>query len=372
MDEDESKHKPDETTYPTTYPYNYDDADNDSHTQNKQHSSNPVHLKHCEECREIEIKNLIKNINKKKEELLFEEEATALYQKAIKEHTETTETTEITETTQKVQHTGPDNTVTQKDLDKLFNESKHLAIQKSLIRKKFSDLNALRVLVDQVDQNLSEIQNKIYYRLLRAAEQSNSNTNLLKWYRYLESRLMHASVWNDMFFIRIENDFATINNIKIALDIASGDRNHNATQPNQLVPVDSPINAAFGDCVLLLWFFTRYMEFKYYQPKPFGRRSYFTNHSGHHFTLYMNDEWSWKKKLNDGIKAFMVCLLELEKKMTAKVPGKIDLKKNTVSNYLFLYPNSSKESDIKTFNKAWRYILSNLKVLLATLSKRTK
>jgi hypothetical protein len=302
------------------------------------HSSNPVHLKDCEKCRRIELENLKKYKQKLIDDLKFEKDSEKKYLEYMKNY----------------KSPDPD------DIPDVQNEILQIQLQKlkqenSELNEMINTINNLFDTANQTNESIHQIRNEFHLKQMRLFEESSSNKAKLRWINYSTKVLLKTSVWNDLFYIKIDKNYASINGLKISI--------LNSLDKRQL-------NKAFGDCVLLMYCVERYFNFKYFKPKPFGRHSYFSNTTSKQvYPLHFSDDRNWKTSLNNGIKALLVCMKDLETKMkNLKVPGKIDLKRNKISGYPFGFPKNPKK-DSKLFNNAWRYILSNLKVYLVYISK---
>jgi hypothetical protein len=129
------------------------------------------------------------------------------------------------------------------------------------------------------------------------------------------------------------------------------------------------LNACFGECVLALYCMSSKTKLKYYTPMPFGRQSYFIDKNKKRYNIYIGDDRNWKITLNEGIKAFLVCLKEIEIRLNIKFCGTIDLKRDLVGGCSYFYPlNHKNETKQTDWNKAYRYILSNLKMCLMKIN----
>ena len=273
------------------------------------------------------------------------------------------------------------------------NQQLEQQLQQKLDRLKQKKANILHLQdkISEIIDNLSKsedaiykLRNNIHLHLLKKIESNNTEIAKKNLLEYEYSILSKTNVWNDLFSIFIGDDYGIINGSPLGITLTppgaspwtllSEKVNSNFDKQPLGLKVDATmfvrLNAAFGACVLLLYCLTKHkmLKLKYYQPMPFGRQSYFIDENKVRYNLFGSiDEKNWKVSLNNGVKAFMVCLKEIELHLKIKVPGVIDLKKESISGYKYYFPDKIDSSTQTNWNKACRYILSNLKVLMMSL-----
>lgn len=321
-------------------------------------SKDPTHIQHCEQCRNRyhrrEINRLREIKNRKEEELDFLRIETESYEKALRNNLNLPK-----------DPSDPSSDTSQKTLEfQRLNDLKHKV---QSIRKQRKYLERFRQRCQDIQEQLSltqenvqRLQNEVYAKLYLVLGQCSGRER-----RYQLALLEYQSIskrnaWNDIFYMHIDAEFGRINGVVLGIQ-NSTDINYDA------------LNYALGDCVLLLHCLSRTIQFKYYRPMPFGRQSYFIDSSKTRFNLHFDkSNWSWRSNVNNGLKALVVCMKEIEMKFQLQgVPGKIDLNKGCINKYSWKFPsNPQKKDQTKCWNKACRYILSNLKVYTHKLSSR--
>jgi len=277
------------------------------------------------------------------------------------------------------------NEIKQKE-DLVENQQLEQQLQQKLDRLKQKKANVLHLqdkiseiidIISKSEDAIYKLRNNIHLHLLKKIETNNTEIAKKNLLEYEYSILSKTNVWNDLFSIFIGDDYGIINGspLGITLTSLSSEKVNSSFDKQSLgVKVDATmfvrLNAAFGTCVLLLYCLTKHkmLKLKYYQPMPFGRQSYFMDENKVRYNLFGSiDEKNWKVSLNNGMKAFMVCLKEIELHLKIKVPGVIDLKNENISGYKYSFPDKIDSSTQTNWNKACRYILSNLKVLMMSL-----
>jgi len=309
------------------------------------HTLNPVHVKYCKQCTIEEINRLRVVSSELQKELSGLIDVGDRYTKAA----------ETLEHSRQIEFkSGPHNPdslklPTDPDSLKLLTEKD----QKQLTEN-FSETQTVDFYAKEIEVELLDIERTLTFALRsRHEENAEISTKLMCAQEELDV-LRKCNVWHLLFPIYIDNDYALINGYRFAI----------------LHPFDMyQLNAAFGVCVLLLHCMakTKGWRWKYYQPMPFGRRSYFIDKQQTRLNLFVDESTkSWKTSINSGIKALLVCLKEIELSTRIQLPGNIDLKTDTISNVSYTFPEILDISTSRNWNQAGRYILSNFKVILKT------
>ena len=253
----------------------------------------------------------------------------------------------------------PEENIHHTDLNNLKSTVQRLRKSKKELLELTRYVNNLKVSVEKAEEAVQsthcDVQSQLHFVMDHFWGLERKYQTALIDYQYISKR----NAWNDLFYIYIDNDFGNINDVALGI-----------TDPTNIN--FEALNYALGDCVLLLHCLSRIIQFKYYRPMPFGRQSYFIDSSKTRFNLHFDkSNWSWRSNINNGMKALVVCMKEIEMKyqLNSGIPGKIDLNKGCISKYSWNFPsNPQKEDQRRCWNKACRYILSNLKIYLHKLS----
>lgn len=314
--------------------------------------NDPTHLEHCAECFEKAQRrelNQLKSIVKEKEShLKYLISRTECYTTALNAPIKDTPVSADTRVTTLDVETQV--STLREHVDKLRDREKTL---KYIIQCK------LDTRLTENEKRVTDLKTHIDWLRLQAHDTKCALERQNKWgildYQYLSKQ----NVWDNLFHIHIESDVGVINSVYLGITDVDN------------IDFDA-LNYALGDIVLLLHCLSRLTSFKYYKPMPSGRQSYFVDTSKTKFILYFDKSiWSWRTSINNGLKALVVCMKEIEMRFNLQslVPGKIDLDKGCISLYSWKFPSNPHDVKQTTcWNKACRYILSNLKIYLHKLT----
>jgi len=179
-------------------------------------------------------------------------------------------------------------------------------------------------------------------------------------------RLKETNVYNDIFHIWHDGHFGTINNFRLG------------RLPSRQVDWNE-INAAWGQAALLLYTMAKKLDYQFttYRLVPMGSCSKVERIDDNTtYELYGSNDISlgrlfWNRRFDTAMVAFLKCLKELGDyaETTDKnfhLPYRMDKEKiGEVSIKIQFNPD-------ETWTKALKYMLTNLKWLLAWMSKITK
>ena len=295
----------------------------------------PLHLESCSSCVQKE-KRRLQHILQQETELFYSiQEESELYSQALR--------TKVTTPSPNIQA----------DIEELRLENQSLQLKLDKLQEIKTSLDHIQR-CDLVNLSISDLKNQCTYKISQSKEENTRLRTQIQVQNEALSHLRSTSTLTNVWTIQIEKYFATINSLVLGLGN----------------PVDYVhLNAAFAECVLFLWFL-RY-PFKYYVPIPHGRESYFINREKKKFLLYASNEWSWKSRLNNGLHALLVCMVEYEKakNIESKVPGRINLKNMTIDGVSLKFPSNAKDKKSQmNWNKACRYVLTHFKYYLLVAS----
>jgi len=178
-------------------------------------------------------------------------------------------------------------------------------------------------------------------------------------------KLKVTNVYNDTFHIWFQGHFGTINGFRLGRLISE--------------PVDwNEINAAWGQTTLLLHTIAKKLDYKFlhYRLNPVGSTSKIVKISdGSIFELYGSNDISfgrlfWYKRFDLGMVAFLGCLKEIidyaeSQNRNVKLNCPYSIEKDKIGDLSIKMQYNTEES----WTKALKYMLTNLKFLLAWLAK---
>lgn len=175
--------------------------------------------------------------------------------------------------------------------------------------------------------------------------------------------LKRANVYNDAFHIWHDGHFGTINTFRLG------------RLPNIPVSWDE-VNVAWGQATLLLYIMAKRLDFKFKSHRlvPMGSSSKIVKlEDGSQYELYGSNEYALVKyfsyrRFDTAMAAFLTCLKELgdyaeREDRTFRLPYRIDKEK---IGGLSIHIQVNEES----WTKALKYMLSDMKWLLAWIARR--
>jgi len=285
-----------------------------------------VHLKYCQKCIISCIGKLEAHKKWKQDELEFLRLSNAKYKTALRDVPNFSAPMVVTPTI---------------DFSKSLKEKKATLACVFELQKKVSDAKSKLSKIKTVMYQLRN-QSREYLTNLYETYDSFAAKKSLLLFEY--NTLSKSNVWNDLFSVYIDNDIGLINGAPLGIPVTTTTK---LTKDCPSYFTDAKIvtlNGAFGTCVLILHCIAKRksLKLKYYQPMPLGRQSYFTDKNSIRYNLFCSNNTlnDWKVGFNNGMKAFMVCLKEIELHLKVKVPGEIDLKKGTISKHSFEFPSN--------------------------------
>jgi hypothetical protein len=304
------------------------------------HTIDQEHLKYCDECAAKEIFELEKLKMISVKELEKVKHVSTKYLEYIQNPTA-------------FRYNLPKVVVTDVELNDLQNKLRRLQRKSKRMKELTKNVEMVSQYAYELHDNLHLILGDVSYTIYQNKDNVAAIKSKHQWLKYDNDFISNLNIWNDLFTIHIDKEFATINNFKLSI---ASDKDH--------------LNMGFGECVLALYCITNKTKLKYYTPMPFGQQSYFIDKDKKRYNLYISDDRNWKIFFNEGIKAFLVCMSEIEMRLKITFRGKIDLKKNLIGGCLYFYPENHKiETNQKNWNNACRYILSNLKMCLIKINE---
>eukprot|EP01112_Ceratiomyxa_fruticulosa_P023175 TRINITY_DN8758_c0_g1_i2.p1 TRINITY_DN8758_c0_g1~~TRINITY_DN8758_c0_g1_i2.p1 ORF type:complete len:620 (-),score=138.03 TRINITY_DN8758_c0_g1_i2:19-1878(-) len=241
------------------------------------------------------------------------------------------------------------------------------------------EVESLRIEAEEIEVNAQEIRlssmDDAYWRSFKEYqsqkgryqdEHSSVSTQIENTSVRLE-RLKRTNILNDSFHIWHDGHFGTINSFRLG------------RLPSQ--PVDwNEINAAWGLATQLLNSMAKKLSvsgfrFTQYRPFPLGSQSKMERiENGNTYELFGSSDISlgrlfWYRRFDNGMVAFLMCLKEMadfaeSQDKTLSLPYKME--KDKVGDMSIKIQFNNEE----TWTKSLKYMLTNLKWLLAWMSKR--
>jgi hypothetical protein len=310
------------------------------------HSVDPTHLKYCTECISNEVLRLEEIKKIKMRELEDLKYIGSKYQACIEDPNAFCAYTVFK---------LPEKLVTDVDLNELKSKLIHLESKHTKLKDLLNQLHNVEIKTKAVNMNVDIIRSDLMYQIYTLIDHTEEIKSKMNWLKYDNAFLSNINIWNDLFTIYIESEYGIINKFQMSITM----------EPDYL-------NAAFGECVLALYCLSYKTKLKYYTPMPFGMQSYFVDATKKRYLLYIGEDRNWKATLNEGIKAMLVCMKEIEMRLKLTFRGSIDLKKDLIGGCSYFYPANHKDlNNQKVWNNAFRYILSNLKMCLVKISAST-
>jgi len=220
--------------------------------------------------------------------------------------------------------------------------------------------------IDQIEERYWQEFNKYQLELQEFKEDNDTiHTRKSNAKKELE-KLKVTNIFNDTFHIWFDGHFGTINTFRLG------------RLPSQ--PVDwNEINAAWGQATLLLYTLASKLKFEFsiYELKPMGSCSRVEKKSDKSiFELYGSSDISlgrlfWYRRFDNGMVAFLSCLKELgdfveSQDKNFKLHYLIDKDKINDMSIKIQFNNE------ETWTKALKYMLTNLKFLLAWVCRNER
>lgn len=217
--------------------------------------------------------------------------------------------------------------------------------------------------VNQLNQSYWTEYNQLKYQLFNLDDEIISAENQLTYYRQRIDQLGKTNVLNATFHIWHTGNFATINGFRLG------------RLPKEPVSWDE-INAAWGQCVLLLHCLARKinLKFKRYRLVPYGNNSFIESldNKSRELPLYVSGGFMfiWTPKFDQAMIAYLDCLQQFKEQVEKdesnfKLPYKMEKGKiiDSINGYSFsikMQTNSEEQ-----WTKALKFMLTNLKWSLA-------
>lgn len=205
--------------------------------------------------------------------------------------------------------------------------------------------------------------NQLKYQLFNLDDEILSAENQLAYYKQRLDRLSKTNVLNTTFHIWHTGNFATINGFRLG------------RLPKEPVSWDE-INAAWGQCVLLLHCLAKKinLKFKRYKLVPYGNNSFIESldNKSRELPLYVSGGFMfiWTAKFDQAMIAFLDCLQQFKEHVEKdesnfRLPYRLEKGKiiDSINGYSFsirMQTNSEEQ-----WTKALKFMLTNLKWSLA-------
>lgn len=205
--------------------------------------------------------------------------------------------------------------------------------------------------------------NQLKYTLFNLDDEILSSENQLAYYKQRIDRLSKTNVLNATFHIWHTGNFATINGFRLG------------RLPKEPVSWDE-INAAWGQCVLLLHCLAKKinLKFKRYKLVPYGNNSFIESleNKSRELPLYVSGGFMfiWTAKFDQAMIAYLDCLQQFKERVEKdesnfRLPYRMEKGKiiDSINGYSFsikMQTNSEEQ-----WTKALKFMLTNLKWSLA-------
>lgn len=226
----------------------------------------------------------------------------------------------------------------------------------------------------KIEKNKTDLQNLIFWKdynywklqLFNLDDEILSAENQLAYSRLRKNQLDKLNVLNATFIIWHQGNFATINGFRLG------------RLPKEPVSWDE-INAAWGQCVLLLHCLAKKinLKFKRYKLVPYGSNSFIESldNKSRELPLYVSGGFMfvWTAKFDQAMIAFLDCLQQFKEQVEKdefnfKLPYRMEKGKiiDSINGYSFsikMQTNSEEQ-----WTKALKFMLTNLKWSLCYVS----
>ena len=318
-------------------------------------------IKHplCEECADFIIDQMDTKLRSIEEECKIYKE----FEEALKSQEATDTEKEIEELEEKMKDLQTEEQELLKQLQEVDEEQK--AVQAQL-----EEQNKQLLEIDQQEAVYWNQYNNLKLQFFKGEDELQSLSNQIRYRNHHLDKLKKTNLLNITFHIWHCGHFGTINGFRLG------------RLPTVAVEW-SEINAAFGQCALLLHCLAKKINltFERYRLVPYGNYSFLESLADPSKQLPLYGQggfrFTWSTKFDNAIMAFLDCLQqfkqEVEKmdnnfrlpyRMTDK--GKIEDTKIQGNSYSMKIQFNSEEQ----WTKAMKYMLTNLKWILAWIATR--
>lgn len=245
----------------------------------------------------------------------------------------------------------------------LIKRLENLAEEQKTTDKELRELRSEQQKVAQQNQAYWTEYNQLKYQLFNLDDEILSAENQLAYYKQRIDKLSKTNVLNATFHIWHTGNFATINGFRLG------------RLPKEPVSWEE-INAAWGQCVLLLHCLAKKvnLKFKRYKLVPYGNNSFIESleNKSRELPLYVSGGFMfiWTAKFDSAMVAYLDCLQQFKEHVERdesnfKLPYKMDKGKiiDSINGYSFsikMQTNSEEQ-----WTKALKFMLTNLKWSLA-------
>lgn len=245
----------------------------------------------------------------------------------------------------------------------LIKELQQLACDQKKADSELKELQIEQQKVNALNQTHWTEYNQLKYQLFNLDDEILSAENQLTYYRQRIDILSKTNVLNATFHIWHTSNFATINGFRLG------------RLPKEPVGWDE-INAAWGQCVLLLHCLAKKinLKFKRYRLVPYGNNSFIESldNKSRELPLYVSGGFMfiWTPKFDQAMIAYLDCLQQFKEQVEKdetnfKLPYKMEKGKiiDSINGYSFsikMQTNSEEQ-----WTKALKFMLTNLKWSLA-------
>lgn len=245
----------------------------------------------------------------------------------------------------------------------LISQIQDLAEEQKKADAELRDLQLEKRRVSQQNQDYWTEYNQLKYQLFNLDDEILSAENQLAYYKQRIDKLSKTNVLNATFHIWHTGNFATINGFRLG------------RLPKEPVSWDE-INAAWGQCVLLLHCLAKKinLKFKGYKLVPYGSNSFIESldNKSRELPLYASGGFMfiWTAKFDQAMMAFLDCLQQFKEKVEKdesnfRLPYRMEKGKiiDSINGYSFsikMQTNSEEQ-----WTKALKFMLTNLKWSLA-------
>lgn len=245
----------------------------------------------------------------------------------------------------------------------LITKLKELAEEQKQTDGELRDAQLEKRKVTQQNESLWTEYNQLKYQLFNLDDEILSAENQLAYYKQRIDNISKSNVLNATFHIWHTGNFATINGFRLG------------RLPKEPVSWDE-INAAWGQCVLLLHCLAKKinLKFKRYKLVPYGSNSFIESeeNKSRELPLYVSGGFMfiWTAKFDQAMIAYLDCLQQFKEQVEKdesnfRLPYKMEKGKiidsiNGSSFSIKMQTNSEEH-----WTKAMKFMLTNLKWSLA-------
>lgn len=245
----------------------------------------------------------------------------------------------------------------------LIKQLQELAGDQKQADQELKELQLEKRIVSQQNQVYWTEYNQLKHQLFNLDDEILSAENQLAYYKQRIEKLSKTNVLNTTFHIWHTGNFATINGFRLG------------RLPKEPVGWDE-INAAWGQCVLLLHCLAKKinLKFKRYKLVPYGNNSFIESldNKSRELPLYVSGGFMfiWTAKFDQAMIAFLDCLQQFKEHVEKdesnfRLPYRMEKGKiiDSINGYSFsikMQTNSEEQ-----WTKALKFMLTNLKWSLA-------